>query len=153
MGPIIEKDPVLPVVKYWVKIRTGKQQALAETVYYKTDMFPAFFLRWLWWFKAKEAKIRLENPRWFTEISHGHYDWVAPVELQIKVLTDKIRNRKARLTEYNTKVRMAEQNWTELFPIQDDELYKKAIAKITRLQSEKEALEAELLTLTQNQQS
>jgi hypothetical protein len=131
------------VKRYYVKIRGGAQRCLAETIYYRNNLSLDLLVKWMWFFKFREARYIVENPRHYCELSHGSYDYLPPAEEQRKMLRDKIINKKGRITLYTKKIALAENNWNELFPIGDYEPYQRAIAKFQRVKSELKLLEAE----------
>lgn len=133
--------------RYFVKIRGGNQQCLAETIYYKNQMSLQFLFKWMWFFKYREACYRVANPKHYCELSHGSYDYTPPAEAQLKSLKDKIINKKGRITLYSNKIALAEKHWNELFPISENDIYKKAIDKLQRMKSELITLEADYATL------
>jgi len=131
--------------RFYVKIIAGKLRQCTETIYYRTDLPFNIFNKWQWYFKYREALYRIKNPRYYIELSMGSYDYVPPKEEVIKILINKIRAKKGKITEYKTKIRIAEQTWDEMFSIAENDLFKKAKAKIERYQIELTELEIELM--------
>ncbi len=92
------------------------------------------FCKYKWYFEYRYALLRVEHPR--VLIVHQQFKR----ELNEKEKTDFLKNRiigkKRTITKYKNKLAIYEKNWNSLFPINDDELYQKALQKIARLETE-----------------
>lgn len=130
--------------RFFVKIRAGKTQASAETVYFQTDMEFTFLMRWMWYFKYRAALFQVRNPRWYVEFRHDSYEHVPEPELVAKQLRDKITGKKAAITKVRNQLRLAKENWMYLFPIEDDDHYQKCVRKCVQLEGELACLEREV---------
>jgi hypothetical protein len=129
--------------RFFAKITLGSQQALSETVYYRNDMLPDFFFRWLWYFKYRQALFQVKNPKWYCELSTGGYQIDLSVnEYKIKV-KNKITAKKRKITELDRKITHARKNWDELWPIEEHPLWVKVKEKVARLKKELKDLESE----------
>jgi hypothetical protein len=137
--------------RYFVKVRGGKQQALAETIYYRNEMTFEFFIKWRWYFEYRAALYRVNNPRHFVDISHGGYEYIPPRVELIKMLKNKITNRKGKVTQWDCCISKAKETWSELFPIEDDQMFQKAVAKLNKAKLELEQMEAELENILNNE--
>jgi hypothetical protein len=124
---------------HWVKI-TVKKTIGSEpmiTIIWET-------LRWElrqkydWYFKYRRALLQVQNPKMWVEMTWGNDPSVG--KPLAEALSNKIRNRKAKITEYTGKLKQAERTWVYLFPIQDDANYQKAVAKIEKAKAELEEL-------------
>lgn len=133
--------------RYFIKVRGGIQQALAETIYYRNDMTFEFFIKWRWYFEYRAALYRVNNPRHFVDISHGGYDFIPPRAQLIKTLKNKISNRKGKVTHWEWCIGKAKETWNELFPIEDDQTYQKALTKLNKAKFELSQMETELANL------
>ena len=129
----------------YVKIRQGPQQALAETVYYRTAMPFEFAMRWRWYFEYRAALFRVARPRYFTEIVIGSYepDPRSAQQVAAASLKNRITRKKGMITEKERLLATAKAKWTSFFPIEQDKLWPAAVAKISTLKTELEAMEAE----------
>lgn len=99
-------------------------------------------VKWKWYFKYREALLRIKHPRAFFDISWGGYE---PTEKksQQRLLKDQITSKKRNLTKWknkmkNYKAEVLKANKTRLIKIKfsDDVNYEKAIAKIDKLENE-----------------
>jgi hypothetical protein len=133
----------LTKIRWYVRIRAGKDQSLAESVYYRNDLSFQLLSKWMWYFKYREALHRVSYPRHYCELQHGSYDYTPPKEIELKNLRNRIINKKGKVTEYQSKLQRAEKTWNQLFPIHEYEAYKKCEEKINRLKSELEVLQTE----------
>ena len=124
---------------------------MTKLIYYRNDLPFELFNKWKWYFNYREALYRVQNPRHYVLLTHGSYDYVAPIDEQKKRLNDKLVNAKGRVTKYENILKKAKANWNELFPIEDDEMYKKAILKVDKIQHEVRLYEYELSQLNFNQ--
>ncbi len=113
------------------------------TVYRKyPNEEPVEFLHWKnlrfdlrvkydWYFKYRAALLQVKYPKYLVETSWGHE---IPEEKYLAQLRkNKIRARKAKITEIRNKIAQAEKEWNGLFPIKDDPIYIKACIKLKRL--------------------
>ncbi|MDR2207152.1 MAG: hypothetical protein LBE36_13470 [Flavobacteriaceae bacterium] len=137
--------------KYYVKICAGKQRALKELMYFKDDMKFDLFMKWQWYFKYREALIRVAHPRWYVDIDMGSYDYVPKIEEEITRLKNKIKAAKSKITEWSNKLSEVENNWDKLFAITEDERYHNTINKINEKRFNLKNLEEELKQLESKQ--
>ena len=59
-----------------------------------------------------------------------NFEYQLPADQIRKRLTDRQRSAKAKVTEFTNKIELAKKQWNELFPIEEDNLYKRAMAKV-----------------------
>lgn len=133
------------VLHFYVKIRQGKLRALAETVYYRTDMSFEFAMRWRWYFEYRAARFRVEKPRYFTDLEIGSFepDPRAVHQVLAERLKRRITNKKARITGIQNQMRKGKKEWAFLYPIEQDPPYVKAAAKVELLLEELVEMEKE----------
>lgn len=136
--------------RFWVKIIAGKEQGMSKTIYYRNDLPFQVMNKWRWYFRYREALYRVQNPRHYVELSSGSYDYVAPIDEQRKELRNKIKGAKAVVTKYENLLKKAKESWQELFPIEDEEDYKKSVLKINKKKHEVRLYEYELSQLNFN---
>jgi hypothetical protein len=122
--------------RWWVKIRGGQYQGLAQNIYYNRDLPFEVFSKYQWYFKYRAALYRVSHPKHYCEIESGSYDYIPTAEQEAKRLKDKIAGKKATITKYENKLRAFERNWNSLFPYTDYEPYQVAVAKIEKLKIE-----------------
>jgi hypothetical protein len=98
-------------------------------------------MKYDWYFKYRAALLQVENPRATVQI----FSWKGHAEgrSEINIIAGRMRAKKAKVTEYRNKLARAEKAWTDLFPIQEDPLYIKALAKVERLEHEHEKLKSD----------
>lgn len=137
--------------RFYVKIIAGKVQGMTQTIYFRDGLTFQIFNKWRWYFNYREALYRVQNPRHYVLLSSGSYDYVALADEQLKRLTDKVKGAKAMVTKCENLLKKAKENWHELFPIEDEEMYKKAILKINKHKHELMLYENELSQLKFNQ--
>ena len=108
--------------RFFVKIKYNKDSkysTLSEVVYYKNDMTFEFFIRWQWYFKYREALLRVQNPHAFIELTHGGYEYILPEDIYIKKVHNLLIAAKRKRTEFKNQIDNARKYWNELFPIEE----------------------------------
>lgn len=135
--------------RFYVKIRGGKNEGLAECVYYKANMTFEFYFRWRWFFKYRAALYQVQNPKHFVVLDNGRYEYVEQAEEKRVRLANKIKSKKAKVTELQNKLKLAQDHWllNNLFSIEDDPIYKRAVAKIESKKAELVAIQLEYNSL------
>jgi hypothetical protein len=110
-----------------VKILTGTQRALAESVYYRKDLPMSIRVKYDWYFKYREALVRIEKPKNYTELIIVAYDAPQKTIQQIeeKRKKDKIIAAKARITKIKNRIDLFRSEYNSLFPIKEDPIYQK----------------------------
>lgn len=119
----------------------NKYNTLAKVVYYKNGMTLAFLTKWKWYFKYREALLRINNPKAFIEYSSGSYDYELPSVLYKKKVYNKLISAKRKVTEFTRKLDNLRLSWQELFPIEQDPRYSNTINKLKEYQEKKADLE------------
>jgi hypothetical protein len=131
---MIETYQLPEVVHYFViKVYTKRGGNLIE-YHIWSDMKWQLRVRYQWYFNYRAALLQVKYPRYIVEVISGNEPAKGKALEQIK--EDKRRAKKAKITQYKNKLQKARQNWTSLFPIEEDELYQKAVQKINRLELE-----------------
>jgi len=98
-----------------------------------------------WYFRRVAAKMQLDNPfRVYCFEMHRTLNEQDATKAQIKRLIDKQRSAKAKITEITNKIEHARANWNRLFPIEEDDSYKKAMAKIFQKRQDVVGLQKEI---------
>ncbi|MFN8700302.1 MAG: hypothetical protein ACK52I_34860 [Pseudomonadota bacterium] len=108
-------------------------------------------LKYDWYFKYRAALLQVKYPRYHVECVWGN----SPGEGKTKehLLKERVSSRKAQVTKVQNLLTRAEQEWTSLFPIEEDELYKKAVLKLRKLEFELRDAENELSEYQQKQEA
>lgn len=133
--------------RFYVTIKTGPHQGLATGVYHRNELPFKVLMKWMWYYEYRAALVRIQNPKWYTALLHGSYDYSPPLEEARKNLRNKIINKKAKITQNENSLMMAKKTWAELFPIEEYSLYQKAVEKIKKLKVELLFMETELQKL------
>jgi hypothetical protein len=123
-----------------VTIRHGKYTALAETTYYR-ELPMWLYLKYSWFFRYREALIRVKNPKGYTKLIIKRYQKNMPDRIYKQQLKNKITGKKRKITELKNKPDAARKSWDELWPIEDHPLYEKVIQKIKRKENELKELQ------------
>lgn len=84
-----------------------------------------------WFFRRVAALEQIKNPKnkYFFVINRKSTE--AEIKaFQIKTTKDKLTAAKAKVTEITNKIEKAKANWNQIFPIENEEFYQKAMAKL-----------------------
>lgn len=95
--------------------------------------------KWKWYFEYRYALLRIKYPK--NLINKGSYDYDAPADIKLVNLKNRISAKKRKITEIANKLQLARDNWTELFPIEENEFFIKAVGKLDRLKNELQQLQ------------
>lgn len=87
-----------------------------------------------WYFKYRAALLQVKYPCYVVECYWGNEPATGKTLDQIR--KDRIRSKKAKITEFKNKLEKARKEWSSMFPIEDDEFYQKAVSKIKKLEYE-----------------
>lgn len=135
-------EPASTETRIYVKILHSRNhyKAIANVVYFRNEMTVPFYQRWKWYFEYRAALLIIKNPKAYTELQHGTYQYILKDDEILKKKEDKIRGKKANITKLKNKVKEIKIQWNELWPIEENENYKKALAKISVMEAELEEL-------------
>jgi len=101
--------------------------------------------KWGWYFKYRAALAQVQNPRAYVDMRWG----ITPKPKSDLIdLQNKIRAKKAKITEISNKMEVVRSNWREMFPVTEHPKYQAAAAKLERLKQELESLNTQLLLQT-----
>lgn len=131
--------------RFFVKIVAGEAPGGNPCIYFNKDLRFETFMKWKWYFDYRAAFYKITYPKHKVDLLTGSYDYIAPRELQIKALRDSIAGKKRVITMYKNKIQMAKSEWNELFPIEDEPMYQKAISKVEKSQTELDNLQISLI--------
>lgn len=134
----------LDAKRFVVRIFAGSDRLHSKCVYYRTNLPYAVLNKWMWYFKYREARYRVEYPKYHIELDHSSYDIVIPQIRQVEALNNQIRAKKAYITKINNRLMNAKKNWTEIFPIVESEPYIEAVRAISTKHDEIKSLENKL---------
>jgi hypothetical protein len=96
--------------------------------------------KWGWYFKYRAALAQVEYPKFHVDFTWGNYDKYTEEEKAEKELKDKIAGKRRMITKLNNAIIESQEEWNELFPIEEYPVYKKVLAKKKRYESELEEL-------------
>jgi len=126
----MEFTKLVKPLRWWVLVKGGSKLGEYKTVYYRTNMTFQFFQKWRWYFEYRQALYKIKNPRHSTDITWGSYESKTAQEEVKEKLKNAITGAKAQITKWENLIQQAKKTWCELFPIEDDANYQKAIQKI-----------------------
>ena len=122
-----------------IKVYDGEHRALGPQIIQRWDGYTLEqFQRWTWYFRYRAALLQIKYPRHIVELKTGSFD--AKPKLKSQIIKKRITAKKRQITKTMNLLAKAEKHWDELFPIHEDELYKKAVTKLGRLKTELRAL-------------
>ena len=122
--------------RFYVKIDAGPCAGGNPCVYHNKDFPFELFMKWEWYFDYREALYKVQHPKHRVDLMTGSYDYVPAREVAVLNLKNKIVAKKRVISKYRNKIQMAKNEWNELFPIEEYPIYKKAMEKINRTQTE-----------------
>lgn len=127
---------------YWYKITVKPKQSMDPIEVLIWQDLP-FDIRnkYTWYFNYRAALLQVKYPKYIVECNWGSEK--ANKKVLHQSLKNRIIKRKAQITELTNKLVKAKIHWNSLFAIEDDLLYKQAVAKINKLKFELQALEQE----------
>lgn len=131
----------LEFTEHWVTIQTKTCQGgdVIETIQWKGLPFKVR-MKFDWYFKYREALLRVKHPKAHTELRWGH-NVISDTEKLENWRKNKIIAKKRTLTKYENAMSAARATWNELFPIETDADYIKCMAKIEKTKAELEWME------------
>jgi hypothetical protein len=91
-------------------------------------------LKYDWYFKYRAALLQVKYPKFEIQSYWGNEPATGKTLEEIR--QSKIRSKKSNITESKNKLNKAKDNWSSLFPIEDDIHYQRAVEKIKRLEFE-----------------
>ena len=130
--------------RHFIRIIVGRDQATAETRYYRSDLPFELFLKWNWYFLYREAIYRIKYPRYYIRLDTGHYEYETPKEITVRKLKDYIAAKKRVISRIEHAISHDTAIWDQLFPISEHPNYQKAVSKLHDATRNKEQLEREL---------
>lgn len=139
-----ENDLDLNYRKFCVKIEGGPSAGGNPCIYFNKGFNFNQFVKWMWYFKYRAALYTVQNPYHSVEILTTSYEYVPPKEETIKRLQYKIIGAKREITKCNNALRLAKENWSELFPIENEDIWKKVSIKLYSYQCSLKSLQTEL---------
>lgn len=88
-----------------------------------------------WYFKYRAALIIVNNPRFKVEITWGHKLNISLQEKERKDKVNAVRSSKALITKYTKQINEYVRNYNEIFPIEEDQRYQKAMCRLNQVKA------------------
>lgn len=124
---------VATVVHYYnIRVLNSKRETVEFLQW--TNMRWDLRLKYDWYFKYRAALLQVKYPKFDVQVFWGREEATGKTKKQL--LENQIKAKKAKITSFKNKLAQAEKQWTSLFPITEDNMYKKAKAKIKQLEFE-----------------
>lgn len=119
---------------HWVciKVETEERRELVEYLKWQ-GLTWAVRCKWAWYFRYRAALLQIKHPRHRVEMRWGNDP--KPDAAQISH-QNRIRARKAKITELENREWKARASWNQMFPIETHPAYQKHAARLQRLRRE-----------------
>lgn len=123
---------------YIIKVITPKGRDIIETLVWQGLRFE-LRTKYDWFFKYRAALLQVKYPRAEVQCTWGN----SPAEGKTLeyIQKTKIAAKRAQITKITNKMNQAKQEWNQLFPIEDEEGWKKAKLKLAKLEFELSVLQ------------
>lgn len=128
------------IIKVFDSHRTLIELKEWQNLYYHT------LCNWRWYFDYRAALLKLKYPKYTVDCFWGHYPSHGPQH--IDQLKNRIRSKKAKITEIKNKIKSVQNEWDEIFPLEDDLIYKQVMSKLKRFEFELIEMQIEFNNLT-----
>lgn len=92
--------------------------------------------KWNWYFRYRHALLQVQYPQFKVESTWGNYEVKQEHIVHLQSIKNRIVAKRRKITEINNKLEKARKHWDELFPIETNPLYHKAIKKLDRIKQE-----------------
>lgn len=113
---------------HWVKITVDHH----FIEYKRIDLPSPLFMKWFWFFEYRAALIKTKQPKATVKLEHGsslaeiqQEEMISHIQRQINRLQPEIERIKCRIKE-------ATANWNGMFPIEEEEAFKKVQIELER---------------------
>lgn len=120
-------------LRYGCKILLHRSSSMAsepELKHYWTGFKFECYNKWRWYFRYRCALLQVQYPKRYAEFVSFNFEYQPPINEIRKRLIDRQRSAKAKVTEFANKIELAKKHWNQLFPIEEDDLYKRAMGKV-----------------------
>lgn len=101
------------------------------------------YMRWKWYFRYRAALLQIENPKRLVEI--GEFQYMLDVPLEEKILRKKreLAAQKGEVTKWERIHRQSLDNPNDLFGIESNPNYQKALRKLQEKRDKRDFLQKE----------
>lgn len=133
---------------FWYKISVKPRQGLdpIKTLIW-SDLPFELRTKYEWYFRYRAALLQVQYPKMHVQIDFGSSEGSAVQKANS--MKNLIVKRKAQVTEWTSKIEKAKKHWNSLFPIEEDIYYKRAIAKLEKVEFELKELEEQYNAIKQ----
>ena len=126
---------------YLIRVTTKMGGDLVEWI--KWEGLPwATRCKFDWYFKYRAALLQVKYPKYHIEKTWGNVP--ADGKTAKQIIQNKISSKKGQLSKFKSLLFQAKANWNQIFPIENEPDYQKAVTKIQRLEKEYHDLLEEL---------
>jgi len=133
-----------------VQVMNGYRGEYLEMVEWRGLRFD-LLMKWMWYFEYRQALLKVKYPRLRVELSQ--LDYKPETRSDLEVYRSQIKKlltaRKRKVTEIENNLKRARQSWDELFPIEENPYWKKAIEKLERVKAERDKYEETIREIDQ----
>lgn len=139
--------------RFNISIWMGKFAGPSGKVVYSNNGFEfKNFVKWQWYFRYRAALFQVANPKMCVTIDQSSYEYVEPIEQDIKVLKNKIAARKRTITKVKNAIKLHNLNVPKTYLFDDivspnDKLLARAKYKLKAEQDTLIELEKQLIKL------
>jgi hypothetical protein len=95
-------------------------------------------MKYDWYFKYRAALLQIKYPKCEIESVWGSEEATGQTAENLR--RNKQIASKRKISTFKNKLELAKKEWNSLFPIENDDLYKRAVAKIEKLELEYKSL-------------
>ena len=107
---------------------------ILENLYWEV---PKRMMKWKWYFEYRTALLQVKYPKAYIESAWGQREPEQSLEVLKQIrLKHKISAKKRKITEWKNKIKTYKDEWTSLFPIEEDPQYIQAMNKVKEKEDE-----------------
>lgn len=128
-------------VNIWVRLPEKGIKQLKQW----EDIPIRIYVKWHWYFRYWQAKLQCVYPRQSVELTRRDHELVDETEVRLYYLNNKLKATKASITKITLRMNQAKAEWNMLFPIEDQDEWKKAADKLSNLRKPKLTLKHSLI--------
>lgn len=116
-----------------IKVKHTPNGDVVEHLYWDNMLFEQV-TKWSWYFNYRAALLQVKYPK--SIVYHNWGNMPANPRKEKTILQNRAIAKKRKITEYNNKLKKAISEWNQLFPIEDDNVFKQCTQKIDKLKKE-----------------
>ena len=129
-------ENIIETKSHWVRISVYTKYGNGNHIitYMWINLRWELRVKYSWYFTYRAALAQVQHPKAFIDFKWGNENPDPKTKKQL--IFNQIRSRKAKITEMNNKLRMAQENYDELFPLEELPAYQKFILRKQRAENE-----------------